>query len=124
MDTTVINHVARPAWLLNTLTNCFEKSKKVTLFAKKMVKKTTLNAYVLALCSPYKALQQLHARRKSVMDIVRTLSERRVDDVGTLLGRGVSAVTGKFDILGISSGEPTARWQIVWTLYKLCGIAV
>jgi len=30
------------------------------------------------------ALQQFHARRNSVMDIVRMLSERRVDAVGTL----------------------------------------
>ena len=39
-------------------------------------------------------LQQLLARRRSVMDAVKTLWERRVDAVGTLWRRCVHAITG------------------------------
>jgi len=72
-------------------------------------------------------LQQLLSRRRSVIDAVKTLWERRVDAVGTLWGRCVHVITGKFDILifwGVFRGDPTARWQVFRTLYKRCGIAV
>jgi len=44
-------------------------------------------------------LQQLLAHRTRVMDAMKTLWERHVDAVGTLCGRCVHAITGKFDIL-------------------------
>ena len=71
-------------------------------------------------------LQQLLARRRSIMDAVKTLWERRVDAVGTLWGRCLHAITGKFDILCVHvfRGDPTARWQVLKTLYKRCDIAV
>jgi len=69
-------------------------------------------------------LQQLLARRISVMDAKRRLWERRVDAVWTLWGRCVHAITGKFNTLGVFRGDPTARWQVLRTLYKRCGIAV
>jgi len=43
-------------------------------------------------------LQQLHAQRRSVMDAIKTMWERRVDAVGTLTGRCVHAITGNFDM--------------------------
>jgi len=46
------------------------------------------------------------------------------DVVWTLWGRCVHAMTGEIDILGVFRGDPTARWQVLWTLYKRCGIAV
>ena len=57
-------------------------------------------------------LQQLLASRKSVMDAVMTLFERRVDAVGTLYGRCVHTGTGNVYIdlfLCIFRGDPTAR---------------
>jgi len=55
------------------------------------------------------------------MEAMKTLWERRVDAVGTLLWRYVHAITGKFDILDVFRGD---RWQMFRTLYKRCGIAV
>jgi len=43
-------------------------------------------------------LQQLLARRTSVMDATQTLYERRVDAVGTLWGHCVYAISGNCDI--------------------------
>jgi len=43
-------------------------------------------------------LQQLFARCENVMDVVKTLRERRVDAVRTLWGRCVHAITGEFDL--------------------------
>jgi len=43
-------------------------------------------------------LQQLLARCKNDMHVVKTLWERRVDAVGTLSGRCVHALTGQFVI--------------------------
>jgi len=42
--------------------------------------------------SAVNTLQQLHARRRSVMDAMKTLWERRVDAVGMLLGSCVHAI--------------------------------
>jgi len=86
---------------------------------------------VRAACAPcarreraVNTLQQLLARCKNVMDAVKTLWERREDAIGTLWGRCVHAITGKFDILGVFSGDPTASWHGFRTLYKRCGNAV
>ena len=50
-------------------------------------------------CTPWAYReQQLLARRRSVMDDIKTLWERRVDAVGTLWGRCVHVITGKVDI--------------------------
>ena len=58
-------------------------------------------------------LQQLLARCKSVMEAIKTLWECRVDAVGTLWGRCVHAITGKFDIVGVFRGDHTARRQVL-----------
>ena len=42
-------------------------------------------------------LQQLLARRRSIMDAIKTLLERRVNAVWTLCGLCVHAITGKFN---------------------------
>jgi len=42
-------------------------------------------------------LQLLFARIRSVMDATKTMWKRRVNTVGTLCGRCVHAITGKFD---------------------------
>ena len=42
-------------------------------------------------------LQLLFARIRSVMDATKTTWKRRVNTVGTLWGRCVHAITGKFD---------------------------
>jgi len=68
-------------------------------------------------CAPW-------SRWSNCLDAVKTLWERRVDAVGTLWGCCVHAITGKFDILGVFCGDPTARWHGFRTLYKRCGIAV
>ena len=63
-----------------------------------------------ALCArAVNTLQQLFARRRSVMNAIKTLWERREDAVGTLWGRYIHAIAGKFDILGVFRGDPTAR---------------
>jgi len=70
-------------------------------------------------------LQQLLARRRSVMDAIRTLCERRVDAVGTLRGRFVHAITGKFDVFRRISRRPhSALTGFQNATYKRCGIAV
>ena len=58
-------------------------------------------------------LQQLLARCENVKDAVKTLWERRVDAVGTLL-----------IFLGVFRSDPTVRCHGFRTLYKRCGIAV
>jgi len=50
-----------------------------------------------------KTLQKLLACRRSVMDAITTLWERRVDAVRTL------CITGKCDVLEIFRGDPTTR---------------
>ena len=56
-------------------------------------------------------LQQILVRPRSVMDVIKSLWERRVDAVGTLGGRCLHAFTGKNDILGVFRGDATARYQ-------------
>ena len=114
---------------------------KIGLLKIKIKSKTTLNAIIALrtlcarrendVCAPWarrvravNTLQQLLARSENVMDVVKTLWERRVDAVGTLWGRCVYAITGKFDILGVFCGDTTARWHGFRTLYKRCGNAV
>jgi len=53
-------------------------------------------------------MRQLVARRRSVMDAIKTRWERRVDAVGTLWGLCVHAITDKFDILSAFCGDPTS----------------
>jgi len=60
--------------------------------------------------------QQLLSRRRSVMDAIQTLWERRVDAVG----RCVHAIIDKFDILGVFRGDPTARRHAVKRLWHRC----
>jgi len=86
-----------------------------------------------AVCAPWarrlravNTLRELLARCENVMDAVKTMWKRCVGAVGTLWGRCVHAITGKFDILGVFRGDPTARWHSFRTLcpYKRCGNAV
>ena len=80
--------------------------------------KTILNAMITVktLCARRKCavntLQQLIARRWSVMDALKTLWERRVDAVWTMWGCCVQAISGKIDILCVVRGDPTSRWQV------------
>jgi len=46
------------------------------------------------------------------------------DDVGTMYGRCVQAITGNFEIIGVFRSDHTARWQLFQKLYKHCGIDV
>jgi len=36
----------------------------------------------------------------------------------------VHALTGNFDMFSHFRGDPKTPWQIFWTLYKRCGIAI
>jgi len=121
MYTTVTKHVSSPAWLLTTVEYYHEFDSKVTKFAtygcskydKKILNaiiavRTLFTRWVRAVAHRERVvahreravntLQQLLARRRSVMNAIKTLWERRVYAVGTLWGRCVHAITGKFDI--------------------------
>jgi len=54
-------------------------------------------------------LQQLLARRRSVMDAIKMLWEHCVNAVGTLWGRCVHAITSKFDIFRCVSQQTPHR---------------
>jgi len=57
------------------------------------------------------------------MDAIKTLWKRLVD-ARDAVRRPVHAITGKFDIIGVFRGDPTARRQVFITLYKRCGITL